>query len=290
MRARTYCLASWLSLSLGAWLAAPVCATEQPQRAEASDPDAGDQSVSQAYRAVECEGTYAKHLQGICTNDRDAIYWCFTDVLVKTDLAGRVLCRVAVADHHGDLCHHDGKVYVAVNLGKFNQPAGQADSWVYVYDADTLAEVARHRTPELVHGAGGIACDGERFVVVGGLPEGVYENFAYEYDASFTFQRRHVLESGYTFLGIQTATFAAEHWWFGCYGNPQMLLKVDRSFQLVDKWKFDGSLGLVGLADGRFLIGRGGKAGDNALTGRILPAVVDGAGRLQLQADGPDAR
>ena len=86
---------------------------------------------------VLCEGTYQHHLQGVCTDEK-SIYWSFTTTLVKTDMEGTLLKQVPVANHHGDLCFHDGKLYVAVNLGKFNDPEGNADSWVYVYDAETL--------------------------------------------------------------------------------------------------------------------------------------------------------
>jgi hypothetical protein len=76
------------------------------------------------FRPVTCQGTYPLHLQGVCTNERDAIYWSWTDALVKTDASGKVIRRVKVPSHHGDLCFQGGRVYVAVNLGKFNQPAG----------------------------------------------------------------------------------------------------------------------------------------------------------------------
>lgn len=49
------------------------------------------------------------------------------------------------------------EIYVAVNLGKFNRTAGEADSWVFVYDSHTLKELARFPIPEFVHGAGGIS-------------------------------------------------------------------------------------------------------------------------------------
>lgn len=130
---------------------------------------AEDKSATE-FQPVTCEGTYKQHLQGVCTNVRDAIYWSWTDVLVKTDAKGHVLQKVQVASHHGDLCYHEGRVYVAVNLGKFNEAPGKADSWVYVYDAETLAEVARHPVPEVVHGAGGMAFREGRFYIVGGLP------------------------------------------------------------------------------------------------------------------------
>lgn len=206
------------------------------------------------FHTVACEGEYPKHLQGICTNDRDAIFWCFTTVLVKTDAEGRVLKQVPVASHHGDLCHKDGRVYVAVNLGKFNEPAGKADSWVYVYDADSLAETARHPVPELVHGAGGMAYDGKRFIIVGGLPPGATKNYAYEYDGALKFRKRHTIASGYTLMGIQTVAQADGAWWFGCYGKPAELLRTDPKFQFAGKWKFNASVGIAPLASGRFLI------------------------------------
>lgn len=211
-------------------------------------------AADHSLHATACEGTYPRHLQGICTNGRDAIYWCWTDALVKTDAEGRVLKKVPVADHHGDLCFHAGCVYVATNLGKFNRPAGEAKSWVYVYDGGTLAELAKHPVPELVHGAGGMAHHDGKFILVGGLPAGVNENYLYEYDERFKFQKRHVLASGYTLMGIQTAAYADGTWWFGCYGKPAVLLRADEKFQLTGKWEFNASVGIAPINGGRFLI------------------------------------
>jgi len=231
--------------------------------------------VARGFHAVQCEGAYPGHLQGVCTNDSDAIYWSFTTTLVKSDINGRALQTIKVASHHGDLCFHDGKIFVAVNLGQFNQPAGKADSWVYVYDADTLRELARHKVPDLVHGAGGIAFHDGRFYVVGGLPVGAKENYIYEYDNSFAFQKRHVLASGYTLMGIQTVAFASDGWWFGCYGNPRVLLKADNSFKPVGKWEIDCSLGIVGLPDRKFLVARGAFEKGMGYRGRVEVAVAD---------------
>lgn len=238
-------------------------------------------AYAQEFRNVTCEGTYPHHLQGICA-DNEAIYWCFTTTLVKTDLNGKLLKKVPVANHHGDLCFHEGKLYVAVNLGKFNDPKGNADSWVYVYDAATFKELARHEVQEVFHGAGGIGIRNGHFFVVGGLPDSVEENFVYEYDAKFKFQKKHVIKSGHTHLGIQTATFANDRWWFGCYGDPKILLVTDADFKMKGRYEFDCSLGIVALPDGRFLSATGKCEKDKGCTGSARIAVADEKAGLRI--------
>jgi len=242
------------------------------------------------FAPVECEGTYPHHLQGVCTNERDAIYWCFTTKLVKTDRSGKVLKQIDVANHHGDLCFHAGKVFVAVNLGKFNDADGHADSWVYAYDAGDLSLLAKHPTPEVIFGAGGIAYHDGRFIVVGGLPERFKGNNAYEYDASFKFVKLHRLKSLATHMGIQTAAFADGHWWFGCYGEPKILLKEHELFAEVGKrFEFDCSLGIVPVSSGKFLVARGTYSKEQGHTGRLVLADADDERGLKV-VDSPSAR
>jgi metal-dependent hydrolase (beta-lactamase superfamily II) len=235
------------------------------------------------FRAVGCEGTYRHHLQGICTNEKDAIYWSFTTALVKTDATGSVLRTVDVANHHGDLCFHDGRIYVAVNLGEFNHPNGNADSWVYVYDADDLSFLEKHETREVFYGAGGMAARDGHFFVVGGLPQAITENYVYEYDGDFRFVKKHVIDSGNTLMGIQTAAFANGCWWFGCYGNPRVLLKTNESFDMIGRYECDASLGIVGLDDGRLLVARGPCTPDKGCTGRVLVAAPHHDRGLMIQ-------
>ena len=223
---------------------------------------------------VKCEGSYQHHLQGICA-DAQAIYWCFTTKLVKTDQRGKVLNTVSVANHHGDLCVHEGKLFVAVNLGKFNDPAGNADSWVYVYDANSLKELARHKTEEVFFGAGGIGFHAGHFFVVGGLPGGVDQNYVYEYSDQFDFIKKHVIASGPTYLGIQTAAFAHDRWWFGCYGDPKILLVTDANFQMKGRYQVDCSLGIEGLPDGGLLMASGQCDKQTGCIGRVQLALPD---------------
>jgi hypothetical protein len=219
---------------------------------------------------VVCPGTYGGHLQGITTDESNAIYWSFTTDLVKTDLSGNLLVHVSVPTHHGDLTYHAGKLYVAVNLGAFNQEQGHAESWIYVYDAKALHLVSGHSIPEVVHGAGGLDYHRGRFFVVGGLPEGHTTNYVYAYDEAFSFVERHTVESGYTLKGIQTACHAQGYWWFGCYGEPPTLLKTDATFRLLGRYDFDCALGISGLSGDTLLIGR--RHGEQRHGGQALPA------------------
>lgn len=229
--------------------------------------DAGNAKLK--FGEVTCAGNYQHHLQGVCTDDDGAIYWSFTTQLVKTDRKGRVLRQIPVANHHGDLCFVDGKIYVAVNLGRFNDPKGNADSWVYVYDAETLDFIAKHETQEVFHGAGGIGSMEDHFYVVGGLPDGVEENYVYEYDAEFQFLKKHIVNSKWTHLGIQTATFHDGAWWFGCYGTPAILLKTDSDFKLLGRFEFNCSLGIIGVAPNRLLYAKGPKDGAGRCLGSL---------------------
>lgn len=236
---------------------------------------AEDKAQTPMFGNVKCEGDYKHHLQGVCTNQSNSIYWSFTTDLVKTDRLGQVQKKVAVANHHGDLCFFDEKLYVAVNLGRFNDPNGNADSWVYVYNADTLELLAKHETQEVFHGAGGIGVSNGRFFVVGGLPDGIEENYVYEYDADFKFARKHVIKSGWTRLGIQSATFHDGEWWFGCYGTPKITLKTDASFKMLGRYEFDCSLGIVGVSKDRLLIAKGPRTSAGRCLGSLHIARPD---------------
>lgn len=212
--------------------------------------------------------TYDGHLQGMATDYENYIFWSFTKQLVKTNLKGEALKVIDVKSHHGDLEFYEGKVYVAVNFGKFNEEPGLADSWVYIYDADNLDFLEKYPVLELVHGAGGIAIHNNQVMVVGGLPNnGKHnQNYVYEYDLNFNFKKRHELGGGFTYQGIQTACYFNKHWYFTCYGNEEKgfipkVLKVKQSstdvLELVECFDVDMSFGMIGLQDEQFLTSNG---------------------------------
>lgn len=232
---------------------------------------------SAAASGIALSGVYPGHLQGVCTNDRDAIYWSMTTNIVKTDVAGNVTRQIPVPTHHGDLCHVDGKIYVAVNLGLFNDPQMRSDSWIYVYDGDDLSLLARHPVSEVVYGAGGIAFADGRFIVVGGLPDGIGENYIFECDSDFSSIRKIVLKTGQTFKGIQTAAFDGDHWWCGCYGRPdftEVLIRTDGAFGGIHQFAFDGSTGIVPLDRNNFLVARS-VCGKESCVARLAPVALN---------------
>ena len=222
-------------------------------------------------RPVTCEGRYPGHLQGVDWDRHQAIFWAFTSVLVKTDLDGALVRKIDVPGHHGDLCFHRGRIYVAVNFGSFNDPEGNADNDVFVYDADSLELLSRHDIPQVKHGAGGMTWQKGRFIVIGGLPEGYEENYFYEYDSDFRFLGRKVVQSGYSRLGIQAITSSGKLLWCGCYGNA--LLRVTDDYQMTGRWEFDCGYGLIHVRGKRFMVTLG-RFEEGVGYGGILRAAV----------------
>lgn len=200
---------------------------------------------------IICEGRYPHHLQGLAGDGVNLLYWSFTDVLVKTDLTGQVLARVEVPTHHGDLCLAGDKLYVAWS-NQFNKPG--ADSKVYIYDAVDLQLERIVPLPEATFGAGGLDYRDGHFFVIGGLPEGYEENYVFECDGDLRYLKTHVLKTGYTNLGIQTACWHDEHWWFGCYTveGHKGLLKADADLNLLGIYDVSPAIGLIGWGKGRF--------------------------------------
>ena len=222
---------------------------------------------------IMCPGSYDGHLQGIDVDSEKNIYWSFTVSLVKTDSSGKLLKKIDVPSHHGDLCYLDDKIFVAVNLGKFNKEKGFADSWVYIYNASDLSFIKKYEVQQAIHGAGGMEYHDGHFYIIGGLPKGYEENYVFEYDQKFNFIKKHIIKSGYTRLGIQTAIYADGRWFFGCYGKPQQLLITDEDFKMIGRYNFDAALGIAPLGNNLFYVGRRIK-GDKE-QGKIIKARYD---------------
>ena len=121
-----------------------------------------------------------------------------------------------------------------------------------------------------------------KFIVVGGLPKGVNENYAYIYSPEFEFLERKVIESGYTNVGVQTLAFAESKFWFGCYGGRT--LKTDADYNLEGNFEFDCALGVVGIGDGKILVARRTGEGKQQ-SGRLAVATIGEDGGLVVEGE-----
>ena len=106
------------------------------------------------------------HVQGMCVSS-NAIYFSFHDQIVKTDWYGRLLNRVPVDPHGGDICLWNGKLYTGVWL----QPkvkGEKACGAIYMYDAETLALLKAQKVKSKDAGVDGITCvDGVIYLAMG---------------------------------------------------------------------------------------------------------------------------
>ena len=204
---------------------------------------------------IVCEGDYGGHLQGVAT-DGESIYWSFTVAVVKTDLSGNILASRKAPSHQGDMCYKDGVVYVAVNLGKFNTET-RGVSQVTAYDAKTLEPLKTIPLHEMPHGAGGMTWKGDKFYIIGGLPLKHEKNYVYEYTSDFTFVKRHDLDTGFTWMGIQTAAYEDGTFYFGIYGSkgdPSGVLACPGDLSSWKRYTCGGSVGILKL-DGAYYVG-----------------------------------
>lgn len=196
-------------------------------------------------KRIDCEGEYAGHLQGTDARGTN-IWWSFTSEIVRTDLSGRVLASCDAPSHQGDLCVKGDTLYVAVNCGSFNTE-DKGLSFVYSFDAETL-KLKKIWNLDMPYGAGGMTWKDDRFYVVGGLPPTQRCNYVHEYDTDFNLIKRHVLNTEYTVLGIQTAVFIDGEFLFGIYGgngNPSGVLRCSPDFSSIRRYNGGGSVGFA---------------------------------------------
>ena len=226
-------------------------------------------------KRIDCEGEYAGHLQGTDARGTN-IWWSFTSKIVRTDLSGKVLASCDAPNHQGDLCVKGDTLYVAVNRGRFNTE-DKGLSFVYSFDAVTL-ESKKIWKLDMPYGAGGITWKDDRFYVVGGLPPTQRCNYVHEYDTSFNLVKRHVLNTEYTVLGIQTAAFLDGEFLLGIYGgngNPRGVLRCSADFSSIRRYNGGGSVGFAKI--------------DSRLYTATTPSVKEGrqtwTGSLHLSED-----
>ena len=187
---------------------------------------------------ITCKGDGPSHLQGVAC-DGSAIYWCFTTKLVKTDLAGTQIAAVDVVGHSGDLCVHNGKVYIATEEGRFVRSSNFKQE-VRVYDAATLQKIKTYNLDEDCAARGlmvsAIEYANERFWLAMGQAESSVDtkNYVMEYTPSFEYVATHELATGNTQYGLQTIAYHDGKFYIGTYSGanvPASAFICDSAFQ-----------------------------------------------------------
>ena len=204
---------------------------------------------------LEVEGRYRLHLQGYDRNGRGEHFWSFTKEVVKTDAQGRVLLRRQLAEapyHLGDLCCHDGKVYVT--CARITDYAkGSEGSTVRVYSQEDLTLLQEFPISD-TFGCDGITAtpDGFAVAVCRGALKGNVSSPIYEYDRQFRLRRVHELTHRPVYAAIQCLKRRPGGGYIASlYGN--LLFQLDESFRVVAEGDADASVGLVVEEDGGIL-------------------------------------
>lgn len=271
-------------------LAAAVFVTAFPRFAAVWGAEEAPLRLKYGTRIV-CPGEYPGHLQGLATGG-GAIYWVFSRHIVKTDLAGRVLAKVAVPHHAGGPCWHDGKLYVPICGSGFNRklkPGAVTKNCVDVFDAE-LKPLKRYPVPELEYGAGGIAVRDGHFFVVGGRPRDLPGNTVYEYDGDFKPLRNHEVDFDSN-KGIQTIVFAFGKWYFGCYGTKGLAIETDENFRFTRKVRPNTVFGMIPLANDLVLIGQSVRSKTHNRSGgaaRVMRFTAPAAAKAPVKQPAPD--
>ena len=98
---------------------------------------------------------------------------------------------------------------------------------------------------------------GDRFYIIGGLPLKHEKNYVYEYTPGFKLVKRHDLETGFTWMGIQTAAYEDNTFYFGIYGSkgaPSGVLACPEDLSSYKRYTCGGSVGILKL-DGAYYVG-----------------------------------
>ena len=245
---------------------------------------------------IKCEGSWSGHLQGVTFDGKDKLYWVFNRHLVQTGTDGKLINATMLKneagklDHGGSPCYAGGKIYVPYCGSGFNAELNGKPSYnfIQVYDEKDLSLITSYSIPDLVYGAGAIACADGKFFVTGGRPANMPGNTVYEYSPEFKLLKTHHLEFN-SHLGIQSMTFDGENFWFGCYSvRSGAAFRTGRDFKVNGYYNFHGAYGMIPLNARKMVLAApdysrkaSGKASVADL-GKMQKTVV----RLELDKDG----
>ena len=199
---------------------------------------------------IELAGPHAGHLQDVW-REGNYIYWMQTQVMYKTDLAGKVLLSKNVEGHHAGCEIRDGKLYVAVcvmqnKTGGKTLPGSRVQ--INVYDAETLTLLDIHRTD--INDRSGSFCfleDGTCLVGCLRHTELRPDQVRFHHlDKDFKLIKSYILDNVTVKLGIEVIKRRGDFFYLFLYKKGEGLcLKLDKNFKEVER--FEDTPGNVGI-------------------------------------------
>ncbi len=200
---------------------------------------------------IRCQGWSPFHLQGIAS-DGQSIFWSFTTIIYKTDFTGKILLKKDVPSHHGDLCCHNGNIYVTVALHR-SKPEGvrEYDAFIYVYKTSDLSLVKKYDISDSITvGVDGIEWVDGKFYVGDdkGKDTQIKHNVILVFSPDFNLLERKEVP-GWTWFGVQTITWSNGYFWLGNYirqpGKPT--LQLDENLKFVAWHRANIDIGAIAL-------------------------------------------
>lgn len=207
---------------------------------------------------IRLEGEYPGHLQDVWLDrEKGRIYWAHTEVLLMTDLNGKVIKRANVGEHHAGIEGRNGRLFVAWTT-KASLDGGQAekDSYVTVaeYDAETLERIALHKTT-LNDRAGSLALMEDGTFLVGCLrPLDVTATQVkfHHLDRDFKLIKTYVIDNVPVLYGIETMKHREGFTYLHVFPVDSALkplnfdtIKLDAAFREVWRGKMAGDRGYI---------------------------------------------
>lgn len=195
-------------------------------------------------------GEYSGHLQDVCWDGCEYIYWAHTWDIVKTDLKGKILRHVQVEGHNAGCQLKDGKLYVAVcptEKRKIVAWGPESRLQVNEYDANTLALKAKH-VMSANDRAGSLAILADGSFVVGCLrPRNITASQVrfHHVNSNFAVLSTHLIDDLKIKMGIETIKRYGDSLYLFCYGAPIVRLDAKTFKETGRLGGFNGTCGFI---------------------------------------------
>jgi len=202
------------------------------------------------FKPIRIPPKYRGHLQGFCVDD-NAIYMSFTSMMVKADYDGNILLEKPIESHAGDICLHEGKIYIAHSV---RAKGAETGGFVTILDTD-FNQQKRIPLPQTPQPDGIGFLNGAFFIgndEFGKEPHPT--NYIHQYDENFIFQKSHTVEIGNAHYGVQTIAGFNNELWMGFYMNPRKygICRFDANVAFLEGFASPGaSEGLCEAPPGR---------------------------------------